>query len=74
MVNQGFIGPQVRDFHSQTLNRYQVSIMTRQVEIQRLPNTVHGACTGLCIGVWRRGLGMRACGAGGLAAARGREP
>ncbi|TYI40605.1 hypothetical protein ES332_A02G174700v1 [Gossypium tomentosum] len=39
MVNQGFIGPPVRDFHSQTLNRYQVSIMTKQAEIQRFPNT-----------------------------------
>ncbi|KAB2063212.1 hypothetical protein ES319_A10G201100v1 [Gossypium barbadense] len=44
MVNQGFIGPPVRDFHSQTLNRYQVSIMTKQAEIQSLPNTgVRGA-------------------------------
>ncbi|KAG8472007.1 hypothetical protein CXB51_036526 [Gossypium anomalum] len=42
MVNQGFIGPQVRDFHSQALNRYQVSIMTKQAEIQRLPNTGTG--------------------------------
>ncbi|KAK8366540.1 hypothetical protein V6Z11_A02G125900 [Gossypium hirsutum] len=47
MVNQGFIGPPVRDFHSQALNRYQVSIMTKQAEIQRLPNT------GTALAMWK---------------------
>ncbi|PPR94961.1 hypothetical protein GOBAR_AA25688 [Gossypium barbadense] len=46
MVNQGFIGPPVRDFHSQTLNRYQVSIMTKQAEIQRHRVVEASGCAG----------------------------